>query len=355
MSTMSPRERVWRAIRRQTPDRVPKNAGFTPAVLERFKQETGSNDPATYFGMETRHVGFRGLRPEDLPDYSEYAKKMPPEASLADEYGRFTVPANFHHFWGYVFPLADATTVADVERFPRPNVRLDYRHAHLEEDVKRLHDAGYFVMGFAGHIFENSWQLTGFEKMFRDMYDNPAVVEAVLDRFTEDASFRARRYAEAGVDMLGTGDDVGMEDRLMIRPEMWRRFLKPRLARVIASAREVKPDMPVWYHSDGDISLIIEDLIEVGVTVLNPVQPECLDVREVKRRYGDRLAFWGTIGTQSVMPFGTPDDVRRTVKEMIDLFAPGIVLAPTHVLEPDVPWENIVALFEAIEEYGRLS
>ncbi len=99
---------------------------------------------------------------------------------------------------------------------------------------------------------------------------------------------------------------------------------------------------------------IIEDLIEIGLTVLNPVQPECMDVYEIKRKYGDRLAFWGTIGTQTVMPFGTPDDVRQKVKEMIDLFAPGLIIAPTHVIEPDVPWENLIAFKEAVEEYGRL-
>jgi uroporphyrinogen decarboxylase len=98
---------------------------------------------------------------------------------------------------------------------------------------------------------------------------------------------------------------------------------------------------------------IVDDLIEIGVTVLNPVQPECMDVVEVKRRWGDKLAFWGTIGTQSVMPFGTPEDVKREVKRMIELFATGLVIAPTHVLEPDVPWENIVAFFEAVEEFGQ--
>lgn len=90
------------------------------------------------------------------------------------------------------------------------------------------------------------------------------------------------------------------------------------------------------------------------MTVLNPVQPECLDMDWVKREFGDRLTFWGTIGTQTGMPFGKPEDVKRAVKEMIDRFAPGLVLAPTHVIEPDVPWENILAFFEAVEEYGRL-
>lgn len=350
---MSPRKRVLCAIHGKYPDKVPKEMGFTPAVMERFKQETGSSSPADYFGMETRHVGFKPLQPEHFPDFAEYLRDMPPNARLMSEYGSASIPANFYHFWGYVFPLRKATTVEDIERYPWPNVTYDYRHEHLEEQVAALHERGYFVDGFAGHIFETAWQLTGMEKMFVDMVENPPLVKAVLDHITADNCFRARRLAEAGVDMLRVGDDVGMKDRLMMKPTLWRKFLKPRLAQEIAAARAVNPNIPVWYHSDGDIRLIIDDLIEVGVTVLNPVQPECLDVYELQRNYGGRVAFWGTIGTQSTMPFATPDEVKATVKEMIDLFAPALVLAPTHVLEPEVPWENIVAFFEAVEEYGR--
>ncbi len=349
---MTSRERVLHAVTHGEPDRVPKEAGFTPFIMERFQRETGSDSPADYFGMESRSVGFAPLREANFPDFSEYLSDMPPNARLMGEYGTASVPANFHHFWGYVFPLRKAQMVDEIERYPWPDVTLDYRHHALEAQVANLHEDGYFVTGFAGHIFETSWQLIGFEKMFEDMLVNRLLVEAVLERITEDNCFRARRLAEAGVDMLRIGDDVGMEDRLMMHPEMWRRHLKPRLARVIAAARDVQPDIPVWYHSDGDISLIIDDLIEVGVTVLNPVQPECLDIYELKHRYGDQLAFWGTIGTQTVMPFGTPQEVKRTVKRMIELLAPGLVLGPTHVLEPDVPWENIVAFFEAVEEYG---
>jgi uroporphyrinogen decarboxylase len=351
---MSPRERVLQAIKRGTPDKVPKEFGFTPALMERFQLETGSANPADYFGMETRHVDFAPLREEDTSDFSEYMRDLPPESRIMSEYGTASVPANFHHFWGYVFPLRHAQSVQDIERYPWPDMTLEYRHVRLEEQVSQLHEKEYFVTGFAGHIFETAWQLIGFEKMFEDLLLNPAPAEAVLEYITRDNCFRAQRFAEAGVDMLRLGDDVGMEDRLMLAPDLWRTYLKPRLAREIEAARAVSPDLPVWYHSDGDISLIIDDLIEVGVTVLNPVQPECLDVHEIQRKYGDQLAFWGTIGTQTVMPFGTPDTVKQTVREMIDLFAPGLVIAPTHVLEPDVPWENILALFEAIEEYGHL-
>ncbi|MDH7570819.1 MAG: uroporphyrinogen decarboxylase family protein, partial [Armatimonadota bacterium] len=324
---------------------------FTPAVLERFRRETGAANPAEYFGMETRHVGFAPLR--EKPDFSAYYADVVADGPLSiGEYGNGNVGGKFFHFTRRVYPLRNAATPEEIDAYPWPDVKPAYRHAHLEEEVNRLHAQGFFVDAMCGHIFELAWQLIGFERFFEQMILNPALVERVLDRITDDNCFRARRFAEAGVDMLRTGDDVGMQDRLMMKPEEWRRFLKPRLAREIAAAREVRPDIPVWYHSDGKITEIIDDLIEVGVTVLNPVQPECLDVRWLKERYGDRLAFWGTIGTQTVMPFGTPDQVRQTVREMIDLFWPGLVLAPTHVLEPDVPWENVVAFFQAVEDFG---
>ena len=141
----------------------------------------------------------------------------------------------------------------------------------------------------------------------------------------------------------------------MMSPATWREWLKPRWRKVIKAAKDVNPAVLAFYHSDGDVRPVIEDLIEIGFDILNPVQPECMDPAALKRAYGDRLAFWGTIGTQTTMPFGTPDEVRATVKERIETVGVGggLLIAPTHVLEPEVPWENIVALFEAVDEYGR--
>ncbi len=126
------------------------------------------------------------------------------------------------------------------------------------------------------------------------------------------------------------------------------------MQRAIAAAKSVKPDMLAFYHSDGDIRDIIPELIEIGVDVLNPVQPECMDPRAIKSKYGDRLSFWGTIGTQTTLPSGTPDDVRRQVREMIDTVGDGggLVLAPTHLVEPEVPWENLMAFVDEAKRYG---
>jgi uroporphyrinogen decarboxylase len=166
--------------------------------------------------------------------------------------------------------------------------------------------------------------------------------------------YMAVQSAQAGVDAIGTGDDVGTQRGMLMSPDTWRRWLKPRWAKVIAAAKAVKPDLLVTYHSDGDISTIIPELAEIGIDVLNPVQPECLDVAEVKRLYGDRLAFFGGMGIQTTMPFGTPEDVRAEVHRLIRILGAGggFLIAPTHVLEPEVPWENIRAFFDAVEEYG---
>jgi uroporphyrinogen decarboxylase len=136
---------------------------------------------------------------------------------------------------------------------------------------------------------------------------------------------------------------------MMFRPELWREFLKRRWAAIYAAARTADPGVAIWYHSDGNIAQVLPDLIEIGVDILNPVQPECMDLAAVRRGFGDRLLFDGAIGTQSTMPWGTPDDVRRTVREMRELFGGTLCLSPTHVLQPEVPPGNVVAFFEACD------
>jgi uroporphyrinogen decarboxylase len=134
---------------------------------------------------------------------------------------------------------------------------------------------------------------------------------------------------------------------------MWNEWLKPRLIKVIKAAREVNPDVLIFYHSCGYVIPFLEGLIDAGVDILNPIQPECMSFDEVHDLVGDRLSFWGTIGTQKVLPFGTPGDIKQTVLSRFKKCGSrgGIVIGPTHLVEPEVPWENLVALKEAADEY----
>jgi uroporphyrinogen decarboxylase len=156
------------------------------------------------------------------------------------------------------------------------------------------------------------------------------------------------------VDLIILGDDIAMQTGMLMSLKMWREFLKPRLKRIIEAAKKVKPDALVFYHSDGKVWDAIPELIEVGVDVLNPIQPDCMDPAEVKREFGKDLSFFGTVSVQETLPKGTPKDVEEEVKLRIETVGKGggLLIAPSHVLQPDTPWENITAFFEAVEKYG---
>ena len=354
-SEMTPRERVLTALRRRVPDRVPKSFGWTPPVWALLQEKLGGTHPYDYFGVETRSVGPTPTRePGDFRRY--FAGLDLPPTLRVDEWGMGEIPEPEVHYTTYVYPLARAKGADELADYPWPDRLAEYRWTHVGAEVQALHGRGLAAEGaMECTVFERAWYLRSMEELFADFAVNPAFAEALLDRITEISCGSAERFARADVDVLGLGDDISQQRGMLMSPATWRRWLKPRLARVIASARSIKPDIIVRYHSDGNPEAIIPELIEIGVDVLNPVQPECVDPAEVKLRFGDQLAFWGTIGTQTTMPFGTPEDVARVVRERIETVGVGggLLLSPTHVLQPDVPWENIVAFFDAIERYGR--
>jgi len=150
--------------------------------------------------------------------------------------------------------------------------------------------------------------------------------------------------------MIWTGDDIGAQNSMLIAPETWRRFLKPRMARLIAAVKGINPSLKVAYHSDGRIDAVIPELIEIGVDVLNPIQPKSMDPVALKKQYGDRLCFWGSIDEQQTLPFGGPQDVRAEVLTRLHTLGKdgGLIIGPTHHVQLDTPVENIQALVDTV-------
>lgn len=153
-----------------------------------------------------------------------------------------------------------------------------------------------------------------------------------------------------GVDMIWTGDDVGSQHDMLISPRLWRKYLKPRMATFIAELKAINPSVKVAYHTDGNVERIIPDLIEIGLDVLNPVQPACMDPAKLKKQYGKNLCFWGTIDEQHTLPFGTPSDVEAEVRLRVETVGKdgGLILGPTHHVQLDTPMENFWAMVNAI-------
>ena len=352
---MLPRERLIATLEHRRPDKVPKDAWFTPATLRAVEEHTGAKEPAQHYGFEHRCVDFA---PTQVPrDFSSYLPPDLPPGTTVDEWGTAYIPSDHHHFRRYVWPLASLRdpTAADAHDYPWPDVEAEYRHDHLDARVTELRGEGLFVVGTVGHMgWEKACYLRGIPDMCADLYENPEFASALLDKLCELECFMARRFAEAGVDMVWLSGDVGMQDKLMISPRHFRQWVKPRLRRVIGAARRVSPGIFVGLHQCGYVEPLIRDFVEVGVDVLHPIQPESMDPFRLKREWGDVLTLWGTVGAQSVLPFGRPQQVREVVKRNIEGLGRGggLWIAPSQALLPDVPWENIEAFFRAVEEFG---
>jgi len=350
MAEMTSRERVLTAMRRQQPDRVPRYISFVAQKEREVMARLGLTDMLPFTRIDIWRVVVLPTR-EKL-DYSRYYTRAGVEW---DGWGRGRLWDAEGHYAEYLYPLENAETVADLDAYPWPDELAPYRFEGLEERVADAHRRGYAVVGVLGDtVYEMAWQLRGVERLFDDMINNAEMAVALLDRITEYRAAHARALARAGADIILSGDDIAMQHGLMIGRPMLNEWLFPRLKQVYDAGREENPDLLVWFHSDGKVDEVIPDLIDIGVDILNPVQPECVDHRWIKETYGDRLSFTGGIGVQSVMPHGTPAQVREHVREVIQTLGAGggLLIAPAHVIETDTPIENVLAMVEAIDEYG---
>lgn len=352
MQTMTQLERFRAFVAREPMDRVIRHAGFTADLLRRLKEHLGGREPGTYFGIDGgRHVGLKPPAGHTNPDFSRYYPDLKDKSQI-NGMGVLREKGDFYHFTHIVSPLRNATTLKEIEEFPI-ETREGWSDTHMRAEVETAHREGAYVIGGIASLYEDAWHIRGIEEFLVDLITQPEFAESILDRLTERNVRCAEAVARAGADMLYSGDDIATQRGMVYHPDTWRKFIKSRWAKVYAAARAIKPDIQIWYHSDGDIESVIPELIEIGLTILNPMQPECMNIERIFRTYGDKVLFDGTMGTQSTFPFGTSDEMRRTVKERIELFGTTAMLAPTHVLEPEVPIENIVAFFEACDTYGR--
>jgi len=342
-------------VEHRRPARILYRAQFTPDLERRLKEHIGSDDIAGHFGiMQVGQPWFTKPEGYQAPDFSRYYEHEDlPEGTEINDFGVASVLAGFYHFTGMISPLRNAASLSEIEGFPIEDYS-GWGSSHLASDVEAIHAEGKVAIGLGGHMYETAWQIRGYEQFLTDMMDRPTWAECLLERVAARNRIVAEALAAAGVDCVYFGDDVANQKSLMFSPELWRKMMRSRWEPIWRAVKDKNPDCKIWYHSDGNIFEIVGELVDAGVDILNPLQPECLDLDAVHRRYGDRICFDGCIGTQSTMPWGSPDDVRARVKEVIDKYGRngGLFISPTHVLEPEVPIENIEALFEACREYG---
>jgi len=252
--------------------------------------------------------------------------------------------------------MRDFQAVNDVYEYPFPDVGASYRYEHLSEEVIKIKEKGLpTVSGYECGSFEKLWALRGMDNFLVDLLEEPEFLTPLIEKVSDLKAQIAADKLKAGVDIVFTGDDLGSERAMLMSPDVWRKHLKSCVRKIVKAAKDANPDVLVAFHSDGYIEPIIPDLIEVGVDILQAVQPECMDTAKLKMEYGDKISFWGTMGTQSTMAFGTPEDVKKAVKKRITTVGKGggLCIGPSHTLEPPTSWENVVAFFEAVEAFGE--
>ncbi len=353
MST--PREDLIRCLRREGFENVHLDYVFCTSQIEAFKQRFGHTDFETHLGLSHRKIEIPVKR-NFTEGQNHFPREILPESTVFDEYGighSKGSPAAFHMTRMH-HPLAGAD-LQEIEDYPYPTVdtsKLD----QFNQDVKEINDKGLASFGFMQMtVFEASWYLRSMEELMVDMMLENEAATILLDKITGFACDKARAYAAAGLDILSLGDDIGTQTSLMIDVELWEKWLQPRLIKVIQAAKAIKPDMLIFYHSCGYILPFIDKLIDSGVEILNPIQPECMSFSEVSERFGDKVSFWGTLGTQQLLPYGTAEEVYAQTIANLRACGPkgGIVIGPTHLVEPEVPWENLMAIKNAAGIYSN--
>lgn len=379
MGEMTSRERVMMALAHREPDRVPFDCQFGWGAYNRLRDHLGYRPAREVLpgspGLTVRlPVDLMQQLNIDLYFVGLYAgsQTTPFEAgmpSYVDEWGigyRRLDGAYGFSYEAVEHPLAGAG-IDDLADYPWPDPRDPARVAGLAERCRALYeDTDFALVGrFNTPIFEQAFMLRGFEQFLLDTALDPDFACALLDKTAEIAV----GMLEAGFEACGryiqiirlAGDDMGHQQGTILSPRMFRSLIKPRFARLYRRARDlldgVNPGGKIMAHTDGDVYALIPDYIEMGLDVLNPVQPHVtnMDHTRLKREFGDRLSFHAAIDIQRLMPFGTPEEVKQGAGATMRTLGPGggYILAPTHYLQPDVPPENIIALRDAVLEHGH--
>jgi len=357
---MTSRERVMTAMAREVPDRIPYDLswGMTPLAYKTYVQKTGGLvSPEEYFKCDVRYVGFHEpIQATGLYDSYHFDLIDSPYFNI-DSWGVGTRKSDdsIYHFSKIFSPLRNVDSINVIIDYPLPDYTNPKCYSFLEHHITAIHEAGFAVAGQGDlTLFELAWSIRGYESFMEDFLVRPDYAKCLLDRIMEIRLFIITQIVHAGVDVLTLGDDVSCQRGMMMSRQIFQKFLLPYYDKMIRTAKAINKNIHIFFHSDGNPGEIILDLIEIGVDILNPCQPECNDFLHLKKLYGDKLAFWGGVGLQDLLPFGTPNDIREEVKRIKQTLGDGggLLLGPTHVIAPEVPWVNITALYEAIEEFG---
>ena len=358
---MKHKDRVLTALEHREPDRVPIQASFTPETAIRLKdylslskdqQKTlhgGGYELDIALGIDILQTAV-GVATNYYRDSEEYTDNWGITWKRAYYKTRFG-DGSYTEMVGH--PLENDSA---LDNYMTPDPLDEDNYTQAKELLENFGEE-YAIMGVVvATVFESAWYLRGgVDKLLLDFVLNEDLANKILDIPMGFHLEAGKKLIELGCDMIWTGDDIGMQTNMIMSPDMWRKFLKPRMAKIFSEFKNVNKNIKIAYHSDGYIEPVIDDLVEIGMDVLNPLQPGLFDFSRLKKRFGKNISFWGGMNIQKTLPFGTVDDVKNETKTRIEELGKGggYIISPSHHLQQDVSIENIMAFIEAARDFGK--
>jgi uroporphyrinogen decarboxylase len=353
--TLSSKERVLTTFSHREPDRVPVDYSYNPGIDARLKQHYGlaANDHEGLLcalGVDFRHAWAPYIGPKLHPDV--------PDAHV-DMWGihRRWVEHESGGYWDYCdFPLKDAT-LEEIEKWPMPSPD-DFDYSQIAERCRAMKEYCMVAGGAGvGDIINSTGMIRTMQRVLEDLITDDSALACYVDRkvaIDMEVLYRTIEAAQGGIDLISMGEDLGTQIAPMISLKLYRKQLRPRHQRIIDIGKHF--NIPVMVHTCGSSSWAYDDFIEMGVSVVDTLQPEAKNMSPayLKSRFGGKLAFHGCISTAGPVAYGTVDDVIANVRETLEIMMPGggYALAPTHQLQDNSPTENVVAMYEAARQYG---
>ncbi len=380
---MTSRERVLAVLNAEVPDRVPIIMGVSNATGIKMKTYRGIKDlegiqaPDGYIyqwpelgtaeideiTMQRLGSDVRGVRDLHPASTLERNQKREPHSPFIDSWGSGQTEIEPGEWFPGIHPLSDATTIEELEAYPGwPDMKDPSRVAHVKELASKLAaENQYGIMATPWLLFplERAFAMQGMDHFLLNLAINPDFAVALLEKTAALCKELMEPFlAELGenVDIIKIGDDLGTQESLLMSPKMYREILKPIHADYIQFIKE-RTNAKVFFHTDGDVFPLIEDFIEMGVDILNPIQTSAgkmADLETLKDEFGGRIIFCGGIDTHRVLPAGTTEEVRQEVRRVIEILGKGggYMVSSVHTIMNDVPPENVLAMVDAVMEYG---
>jgi len=344
-------ERVINSVRHQRSDRLPIDYVATPEAHAALKRHLAIDDDEALLrrlGSDFRRVTGRYVGPSDTVGAAGVAAEGRDFLGIVWKpvKNQFAVYNEIAHH-----PLGEMTTVKEIEEYRWPSVDW-FDFSHLSEEIDRINaDGRQCIFFFAGGAFETPWYMRGMARFLMDLVECPDIAEAIsahATAFYKQRALRAIEECKGKIDLIGSGGDIGTQRGMMLAPDLWRKHIKPYSTQLIRTFADM--GLMTFYHSCGSIVPVIDDLIDMGLHILDPVQPraEGMEPTGLKRRFGDRLTFHGGIDEQYLLPHGSPDDVRKEVVRLMDGMGEdgAYIVCPAHAIQPDTSPENIMAIYD---------